>query len=692
MDAEEERRLRVALLRDQRVILLLDADAFYAQVEAKRLSIDLSTTPLAVRQWDGLIAVSYAARAAGVTRHMRAPEAQRLCPALQLPHVEVLDAQGVPDPDPTSAKKATHKASLHRYRLASAGIFKLLVRICGERYVEKGSIDEAYIDVSPMVDLLIAGGAPWAVREVGGGAGGGGGGGGGAPGSPARARTRSRGEEEEAPPPPPLGAEEGTSLLAALDGVGVGSTCWAVPLACGAPGADVCCGTSPGWHGLDPACAFDLRLAAGALCAAHIRRRVLAETGYTLSAGVAIGSKTLAKLVAGRHKPDSMTILPRCSVPGLLSATPLTKIKGLGAKLGASLVEEVERLVGGGGSGGGGGEGEGEVGAGEARGGSAAGWRVKKENGEDEEEEEEEEEREEEVAEGEEDEGAGASAPGAAPPPPTPTLAAAQAIPLSRLRAAFGDEAGIALFRAVRGHDGAPVKPRTQPKSLLCAKSMAAASCSTLAAASGWLAMNCAELALRLEADAADWSRHPRKLVLHYRTDSGATGSKTGDMPPPRLTREALARAAVALLDKALLPCTHLAVGAADFLSTAGMQSVGSMFARQRASAATAAAAAAAGGGGAPLHAPPPPPPSPPPHPAAKKSAAMDAFLQRAAAGGGGGGERPAGGGAASKGGGRPAAPQGKKAAAAGGPLAALFTKQAQQPMATSEVVELLED
>ena len=42
----------------RRVVIHLDLDCFYAQVEAKRLGIDPSV-PLAVQQWSGLIAVNY---------------------------------------------------------------------------------------------------------------------------------------------------------------------------------------------------------------------------------------------------------------------------------------------------------------------------------------------------------------------------------------------------------------------------------------------------------------------------------------------------------------------------------------------------------------------------------------------------------------------------------------------------------
>ena len=50
-----------------RVIIHADLDAFYAQVEAKRLNLD-STVPLGVQQHNMLIAVSYSARPFGVKR------------------------------------------------------------------------------------------------------------------------------------------------------------------------------------------------------------------------------------------------------------------------------------------------------------------------------------------------------------------------------------------------------------------------------------------------------------------------------------------------------------------------------------------------------------------------------------------------------------------------------------------------
>lgn len=58
-------------------------------MEQKRLGIPRNV-PVAVQQWEGLIAVNYAARAAGITRHMRVNEAKQKCPELICCHVQTL--------------------------------------------------------------------------------------------------------------------------------------------------------------------------------------------------------------------------------------------------------------------------------------------------------------------------------------------------------------------------------------------------------------------------------------------------------------------------------------------------------------------------------------------------------------------------------------------------------------------------
>ena len=79
---------RVAPAHD-RVVIHLDLDAFYAQVETKRLGLD-PAQPLAVQQWQGIIAVNYPARDGGIRRHHTAAEARRLCPTIALVHVETI--------------------------------------------------------------------------------------------------------------------------------------------------------------------------------------------------------------------------------------------------------------------------------------------------------------------------------------------------------------------------------------------------------------------------------------------------------------------------------------------------------------------------------------------------------------------------------------------------------------------------
>ena len=61
-----------------RVILHLDLDCFYAQVEHERLKIP-HDEPLAVQQWGSLLAVNYAARPFGVTRSLSVRQAILMC-------------------------------------------------------------------------------------------------------------------------------------------------------------------------------------------------------------------------------------------------------------------------------------------------------------------------------------------------------------------------------------------------------------------------------------------------------------------------------------------------------------------------------------------------------------------------------------------------------------------------------------
>lgn len=160
-----------------RFIALIDMDCFYAQVD-EREKPELKGKPLVVCQfskvnngmWVGMssfyirlefcraIAVNYQARIFGVKRGMTASEARTFCP-----HINVSMVPKMADID---------KADLSRYRWvnclfvqrcscqmlifrsASDEVFAVLNSV-PKLLVEKGSVDEAYIDLTRLIDERI---------------------------------------------------------------------------------------------------------------------------------------------------------------------------------------------------------------------------------------------------------------------------------------------------------------------------------------------------------------------------------------------------------------------------------------------------------------------------------------------------------------------------------------------------------
>ncbi|KQK09821.1 DNA polymerase eta [Brachypodium distachyon] len=84
----------------------------------------------------------------------------------------------------------------------------------------------------------------------------------------------------------------------------------------------------------------DKLLACGAIIVAQLRIKVLEETQFTCSAGIA-HNKMLAKLVSGMHKPAQQTVVPSSSVQDFLASLPVKKMKQLGGKLGSSLQDDL---------------------------------------------------------------------------------------------------------------------------------------------------------------------------------------------------------------------------------------------------------------------------------------------------------------------------------------------------------------
>ncbi|CAL8122536.1 unnamed protein product [Orchesella dallaii] len=81
----------------------------------------------------------------------------------------------------------------------------------------------------------------------------------------------------------------------------------------------------------------DIKLAIGAEIVGKMREAVYKKTSFRCSAGIA-HNKVLAKLVCGINKPNKQTVLPHRSVPQLWSSTKVSKVRGLGGKLGDYLI------------------------------------------------------------------------------------------------------------------------------------------------------------------------------------------------------------------------------------------------------------------------------------------------------------------------------------------------------------------
>ncbi|XP_059967033.1 DNA polymerase eta isoform X2 [Mesoplodon densirostris] len=232
-----------------RVVTLVDMDCFFVQVE-QRQNPHLRNKPCAVVQYKswkggGIVAVSYEARAFGVTRYMWADDAKKLCPDLLL--AQVRESHG--------------KANLTKYREASAEVMEVMSRFA---VIERASIDEAFVDLTS------------AVQE----------------------RLQKLQEEMR---------KQG--LLQWLDSLQTDNT------------------TSP-----------DLQLTVGAVIVEEMRAAIERQTGFQCSAGIS-HNKVLAKLACGLNKPNGQTLVSHGSVPQLFSQVPISKIRSLGGKLGASVIE-----------------------------------------------------------------------------------------------------------------------------------------------------------------------------------------------------------------------------------------------------------------------------------------------------------------------------------------------------------------
>ena len=274
-----------------RVIAHIDLDAFYAQCEMVRLGVP-EDQPLAVQQWQGLIAINYPARAFGLGRHVDITEAKRLCPQLITQHVATWregDDKWAYRED-SSKHIASDKVSLDPYRLQSRKILATIKETLPQaplQRVEKASIDEVFLDLSAQIHSILLQRYPELVGPP-----------------PYDDPT------ENLPIPPTTALDWQADALVDLD-------------------ADETEDEDPDWD--------DIAILIGSEIVRDVRKAIRDQLQYTCSAGIA-RNKVLAKLGSGHKKPNQQTIIRNRAVQQFLSGFKFTKIRNLGGKLGDHIV------------------------------------------------------------------------------------------------------------------------------------------------------------------------------------------------------------------------------------------------------------------------------------------------------------------------------------------------------------------
>eukprot|EP00927_Polykrikos_kofoidii_P073063 TRINITY_DN69138_c0_g1_i1.p1 TRINITY_DN69138_c0_g1~~TRINITY_DN69138_c0_g1_i1.p1 ORF type:complete len:683 (-),score=77.79 TRINITY_DN69138_c0_g1_i1:49-2001(-) len=237
----------------------------------------------------GIIAVSYEARARGVTRQMTGREARKHCPDVIL--VQVPTAFG--------------KADLRIYKAAGDEVVATLAKRADA--TEKRSVDEVAIEITSEAERILSE-RDWvtdllpSVRE-----------------STHLADSAVSRQAASISRDDTRRGHDGQQNRDALDAECI-------------------------WESLHDSGAVDpivKRLVAGAIVVNELRNEVKEKLGFSCSGGVAT-NKVLAKLGCGLHKPDQQTVLLPHAVPLLLRNLPIDRLPGLGGEFGAKIMRELE--------------------------------------------------------------------------------------------------------------------------------------------------------------------------------------------------------------------------------------------------------------------------------------------------------------------------------------------------------------
>lgn len=284
-----------------RVIALCDSDAFYAACEMVRLGI--FDKPLVVLQWGALIAVNYPARKYGISRMDKVEDAKKRCPELIVIHVATYK-EGQAEPGYwDDVDTNTHKVSLDYYRRESAKILTIFKDHLVGAEIEKASIDEAFMDLTPLVRKILLERYPFLATVP---------------------EDVPNGLDTALPTPPPFSWQETDCVIPIIP---------EDPDNPDGPSASSDGDHIPTWH--------DVALSIGAELMQQVRDEIRTKLLYTTSAGIA-RNKFLAKLSASYKKPNSQSILRNAAIEHYLKPMPFQKIRFLGGKLGKAIAKEYD--------------------------------------------------------------------------------------------------------------------------------------------------------------------------------------------------------------------------------------------------------------------------------------------------------------------------------------------------------------
>lgn len=306
---------------DQRIVLLLDLDCFYASAERVRLGFtDHKSCCLAVLQWDSCLAVSYPAREFGIKRGDGFQEVQEKskgkCMAVHVPLLETdnqktVDFSGdyasVYELSAEERKRwraqdigrrryaSEGKACLERYRVASRRIFELVMECLGITsgnnnkkaglILEKASIDEFFVDVTDACDN-----PNHCLWET------------------VRKYYDSASIADNDNP-----QEKHNTVMVGLDQNETDS---------------------------QETLQSNLPLDRGCQLAHYIRHYVFLKLGFTLSAGISI-NKMMAKLATSYGKPNGQAVVLPDQVSAVMHQTKLSAVRNFGGKLGLAIIEQL---------------------------------------------------------------------------------------------------------------------------------------------------------------------------------------------------------------------------------------------------------------------------------------------------------------------------------------------------------------